>query len=140
MKHFLSTVGVVVILSAASVSCDKINPPQPELQKPPATSGRAGQQEEGERKAFAQAAQKELDELREVIAGFRPKAEAANLQIKARLAAEVEELEADLREAQQRLTELRSATVESWKQVKDAFGKALLKLNNRIDSFRKNAV
>lgn len=139
MKHFLSTVGVVVVLSATSVSCDKINPPQPELQKPPATSGQAGQPEEGERKAFAQAAQKELDELREVIAGFRKKAEAANLQIKARLTAEVEELEADLREAQQRLTELKSGTLESWKQLKDAFGKALLKLKNRIDSFRKNA-
>lgn len=138
MKHFLSTVGVVVVLAATCVSCDKIKSPQPELQKPPTASSEASQQEGG-RRAFAQAAQKELDELRGAIAEFRARSEAANVQTKAKLGEEVEKLEVKLRETQQRLTELESATVESWNQLKESFGNSLEKLKNGIENFRKNA-
>lgn len=138
MKHFLSTVGVVVVLAATCVSCDKIKSPQPELQKPPTASSETGQQEGG-RRAFAQAAQKELDELRGAIAEFRARSEAANVQTKAKLGEEVEKLEVKLRETQQRLTELESATVESWNQLKESFGNSLEKLKNGIENFRKNA-
>ncbi|MFZ2295237.1 MAG: hypothetical protein WAW46_09395, partial [Polaromonas sp.] len=110
--------------------------PIPELQKPPATSGQASEPE-GERKAFAQAAQKELDQLGATITEFKAKAEAANAQTKAKLGEEVGKLEADLRETQQRLTELKSATIESWNQVKESFGKSLEKLKSGIESFRK---
>lgn len=138
MKQFLSTLGVIVVLSATCVSCDKIKPPQPELQKPPATSGQAEQQE-GERKAFTQTAQKELDELRAAIAEFKTKAETASAQTKAKLGEEVGKLEVDLRDTEQRLTELKSATMESWNQMKESFGNSLGKLKNGIESFRKNA-
>jgi chromosome segregation ATPase len=138
MKHFLWTTGAVIVLAATGVSCDKIKPPQPELQKPPAASGQAGQQE-GERNAFAQAAQKELDDLRAVIAEFKAKAAAANVETKARLGKEVEALETELRQTQQRLAELKSATVESWKQVKESFGSSLEKLKRGVDNFRKSA-
>lgn len=137
MKQFLSTVGVVVVLTATCVSCDKIKPPLPELQTPPTTSGQASQQV-GEREAFAQAAQKELDELRKTVSEFRAKAEAANLQTKARRGEEVGKLEAEMRETQQRLMALKSATVESWNQLKESFGNSLEKLKNGIDNFRKN--
>lgn len=136
MKNFLSVVGVVVILAATCVSCDKIKPPQPELQTPSAASGQASQQED-EGKAFTQAAQKELDELGNVIAGFRAKAEAGNLQTKARLDNEVGKLEAGLGETQQRMIELKSATVESGNRLKKSLGNSLEKLKNEIDNFRK---
>lgn len=138
MKRLLSTTGLTLTLAVTCVSCDKISPPQPELQKPPAVTEQRRKQED-ERKAFAQAAQKELDEFRLLIAEFKVKAESANLQAQARLAAEVENLEAELRETQQRLVELKSATLESWNQWKETFGKSLEKLKNRIENFQKNA-
>jgi Skp family chaperone for outer membrane proteins len=140
MKHTLSSYGAIIALAIACVSCDKIKPPQPELQTPPATSGQPGQQEqERERSDFALAAQKELDELRAVIAELKTKAETANLQTRARLGEEVEKLDAELRAAQQQLMAFKSATDEAGKQLKEAFGKSLDKLKNGIDNFRKNA-
>lgn len=138
MKKSLSVVGLVLAVAAASVACDKIKPPMPELQKAPATSGEASPPE-GERTAFAQAAQKELDDLKVTIAEFKAKAEAASTQTKAKLAEEVQKLEADLRVAEQRLGELKAATVESWNQVKASFSSSLDKLKSGVENFRKNA-
>ncbi|MDO8248608.1 MAG: hypothetical protein Q7T78_02660 [Rhodoferax sp.] len=137
MKRLLSMSGAVLVLAVGSVSCDKIRPPQPELQKPPATSGQANPS--GEREAFAQAAQKELDELKKAISELKAKAESANLQTKAKLGEEIEKLEAEWRETQQRLTELKAATLESWNQLKETFGNSLVKLKNGIDNLRKNS-
>lgn len=138
MKRFLSTAGLALVLASACVSCDKINPPQPELKKSSTVTEPAVQQE-NERAAFVQAAQKELDELRAVIAEFKAKADAANLQSRARLAIEVENLEAELRETQQRLLDLKSATLDSWSQLKQPLGNSLEKLKNGMESLRKNA-
>lgn len=137
MKRLSSTAGLTLVLAATLVSCDKIYPPQPELQRPPVMTEETRKQEQ-ERTAFAQAAQKELDELRAVIAEFRARAEAANLQTKAVLAAEVETLEVELREAQQHLAELKSAALESWKQAKQSFGSSLEKLKTGIENYRKS--
>lgn len=139
MKQFFLTWGAVVVLTATCVSCDKVKPPQPELQPPPVSSSPNSAQE-NERKAFSQAAEKELDELRLAIAEFRTKTGASNRQTKATLNEEVDKLEAELRETQQRLLELKSATVESWSQVKESFGVSREKLKNGIDNFRKYAV
>ena len=138
MKKSLSVVGLVLAVAVASVACDKIRPPMPELQKAPATSGQASPPE-GERTAFAQAAQKELDDLKGTIAGFKAKAEAASAQTKAKLGEEVQKLEADLRVAEQRLGELKAATVESWNQGKASFSSSLEKLKSGVENFRKNA-
>lgn len=138
MMHVLLKTGVVLILAATFVSCDKIKPPLPELQKPPAVSDQAAQQDQ-ERKAFAQAAEKELDDIRAAIADFRAKAAAANAQTKARLGEEVDELEGEWREAQKRLLALKSATLESWKEMKDSFGKSLDKLKAKMKDFRKES-
>lgn len=137
MLQFLLKTGGALVLAVTFVSCDKIKPPMPELQKPPTASGQADQQDR-ERKAFAQTAQKELDELRVAITDLRAKAKAANAQTQARLGEEVDKLEGELREVQQRLVELKSATVESWHQVTDSFGKSLDRLKARVESFRKN--
>lgn len=138
MNPSLSVMGLVLVVAAASVACDKIKPPLPEMQKPPATSGQASPQE-SERTAFAQAAQKELDELKVTIAEFKAKAEASGAQAKARLGEEVKKLEADLGEAQNRLTELKAATVESWSQVKESFSRSFERLKGGVENFRKSA-
>lgn len=139
MKKSLSVIGLVLVVAAASVACDKIKSPMPELQKSPAPSGQASPPE-GERTAFAQAAQKELDDLKVTIAEFKAKAEASGAQTKARLGEEVKKLEADLGEAQQRLAALKAATVESWNQVKASFSSSLEQLKRGVENFRKNPV
>jgi hypothetical protein len=137
MKHALSVIGAVLVVAAASVACDKIKPPLPEVQKPPAASGQASQPE-GERKAFTEAAEKELDAIKATIAEFKTKAEAASAEVKAKLGEEVQKLEADLGAAQQRLAELKTATAESWSQLKDAWNSALQKLKGGVENFRRN--
>jgi hypothetical protein len=139
MKQSLSVIGLVLVVAVASVACDKIKPPLPELQKPPATSGQASPQE-GERTALAQAAQKEIDDLKVTIAEFKAKAEASGAQTKARLGEEVKKLEADLGEAQQRLTELKATTVDSWGQMKASFSRSFERLKSGVENFRKNPV
>lgn len=138
MKKSLSVIGAVLVVAATSVACDKIKPPLPEIQKPPATSGQASQPE-GERKAFSEAAEKELEALKLTIAEFKAKAEASTAETKAKLGEEVQKLEADLSVAQQRLAALKAATVESWSQFKDAWNSALQKLKSGVENFRKNA-
>lgn len=138
MRHPLSVIGAVLVVAATSVACDKIKPPLPEIQKPPGASGQA-RQPEGERKAFAEAAEKELAALKLTIAEFKTKADASSAEVKAKLGEEVQKLEADLGAAQQRLAELKTATAESWSQVKDAFSSALQTLKGGVENFRKNA-
>jgi chromosome segregation ATPase len=138
MKHLISRVALTLVLAASCVSCDKIGPPLPEVQKPPAATEERRKQEE-ERTAFVQAAQKELDALQAVIMEFKAQAESANLQTKARLAAELEQLEVGLRETQQRLADLKSATLDSWMALKEILGQSLEKLKNGIENFRKDA-
>ena len=92
MKKSLSVAALVLLAAISSVSCDKFRPPMPELQKPSATTGQPNPQED-ERSAFAQAAQKELDELKVTIAEFKAKAEASGTETKDRLAEEVKKLD-----------------------------------------------
>lgn len=137
MKSSLFLTGLVFVAAISTVSCDKLKPPQPELEKPSASSGQASPQE-GERTAFAESAQKELDELKVTIAEFKGKAEASGAQGKARLGEEVKKLEADLTEAQRQLTELKAATVESWNQVKESFSRSFERLKGSVEKFRKS--
>ena len=124
MMQLLKRTGVILTLAMACVACDQAKPPQSELQKPTAASGQAASQDR-ERSEFGQAAQKELDELRAAITELRAKAAAANAQTQARLGQQADKLELEWRDAQQRLLELKSATVESWQQMKESFGKTI---------------
>jgi len=138
MKSSLSVIGLVLAASAACVACDKLKSPQPELQKPPATSAQSGQPDD-ERQAFAQTAQKELDALKATVAEFKAKAEASSAKTRAKLGEDVKKLEADLGETEQRLTALKAATVESWSQLKESFSRSMEKLKNGVETFRKTA-
>jgi chromosome segregation ATPase len=138
MKRLLWTASALLVLAATTVSCDKIKPPQPEVQQPPSAASEQAKPS-AEREAFAQAAQNELDELQSAIAGLKIKAESANVEVKAKLGEELEKLEGEWREAQQRLTELKSATIETWSEVKESFSKSLDKLKIGIENSRKHA-
>ena len=138
MKSSLTLVGLVVVAAISSVSCDKFRPSQPEVQnqRPAASSAASAQPED--RKAFAESAQKEFDELKVAIAEFKAKAETSGAEAKARLDDEIMKLEADARDAQDRLTDLKAATAESWVQVKASFTSSMDRLKSRVESFRKN--
>ena len=138
MKSSLTLVGLVVVAAISSVSCDKFRPSQPEVQnqKPPASSAAPVQPED--RKAFSESAQKELDEIKTSIAEFKAKAETSGAEAKAKLDEEIMKLEADLRDAQDRLADLKTATAESWSKVKSSFTSSMDRLKNRVENFRKN--
>jgi peptidoglycan hydrolase CwlO-like protein len=136
--RFLLPAGVILVFALANAACDKIKPPQPELQAPPAASD-AAVEKAGEQKTFAQGAQKELDEIGAAIDELRTKVNAANATTKAKLNEELEKLEADFKEAQARLTDLKSATAGPWEQLKETFGKSLEKLRNSMANLRKSS-
>lgn len=138
MKSSLTLVGLVVVAAISSVSCDKFRPSQPEVQnqRPAASSAASAQPED--RKAFAESAQKEFDELKVAIAEFKVKAETSGAEAKVKLDEEIIKLEADLRDTQDRLADLKAATAESWVQVKSSFTSSMDRLKSRVESFRKN--
>ena len=138
MKKSLSVAALVLLAAISSVSCDKFRPPMPQLKKPSGTTGPVNPQE-GERSAFAQAAQKELDALTVTITEFKARAEASGTQTQARLAEEVKKLDADMGEAQARLAALKTATQASWSEMKETFSRSLDALKSGVEHFRKTA-
>ena len=137
MKKSWLVIGLALAAALAGVSCDKFKQPQPEI-KPPAASGQvSAEDKERERGEFTQSARKELDDLKAAIAGFKDKAASSSAQTQAKLGEEVAKLEADLAEAEQRLTELTTSTLESWGQFKESFSRSLDKLKGGVENFRK---
>ncbi len=131
MKRFLSTTALVLVLGTVGVSCDKIKPPLPELKsEAPASVESSAEQEH--RKTFMQTTQKDLDELRGVIAGLKTKALTAGVQSKEKLLEEAKKLETGLSEAQQHFEKLKPATRESWTQMKETFKTSLDKLKGAV--------
>jgi len=51
---------------------------------------------------------------------------------------EIERLENDFRTTQQKLSDLKTATVDSWKQMKDAVRQSIEKLRADINNFKKS--
>jgi len=141
MKKSWLVIGLALAAALAGVSCDKFKQPQPEIKPPAAASGQiSAEDKERERSEFTQSARKDLDDLKVAIAGFKEKAASSSAQTQAKLGEEVKKLEADLAEAEQRLTELTTSTLESWGQFKESFSRSLDKLKGGVESFRKNPV
>lgn len=142
MKDRLLIIGASLAVGIALGSCDRFKSPMPELQKPPATSTAPAptpSPSEGERRAFAQSAQKEIDELRAGIAELRTRADQASQETRAKLGLELDLLENQLREVQQKLVDLGSATVDTWVALRETFKKALEQLKSDMGSYRKSA-
>lgn len=138
MTKLIWTVGFVLAAAFANVSCDKVKSPPPEINKP-ATVENQADKTAGERQAFTRAAQKELDELRAVIANLRSKAEAASQERRTLLRQQADQLEIELRETQQHFADLGTASAETWGRLKDAFAKSLEKLKAEIEKIRRNS-
>ena len=138
MKRTLASLAFTVVLAVSCVSCDKLKPPLPELQKSQPVAGTASPQDL-ERRAFSQAAQKELDELHTAIGDMRARAKHANAQVQALRDEELARLDAQRGEVQQRLADLESATLENWGGLKQTFGSALEKLKAGVAAIRKSA-
>jgi DNA-binding transcriptional MerR regulator len=142
MTDRLLIIGVSLAVGIALGSCDRLKSPMPELQKPPATSTAPAPTPaptEGERRAFAQSAQTEIDELRAGMAELRTRADQASQETRAKLELELDLLENQLREVQQKLVDLGSATVDTWVALKETFKKALEQLKSDLGSYRKSA-
>ena len=130
MKHPYPAMALVLALGTLNVSCDKIKPPQPEIKpEAPAPVGSAAQQEQN---TFMQGAQKDLDELRNTIAGLKTRAQAAGAQSKEKLLEEARQLEESLAATQQQLEKLKLASVETWHQVKEALETSMNKLKDAV--------
>lgn len=138
MTQLIWTIGFVLVAAIANVSCDKVKSPPPEINKPATAENQVDNTAE-ERKAFTQAAQKELDELRAVVANLRAKTGAASEESRAILRQQADQLELELRETQQHMANLGTASAETWSQLKDAFARSLEKLKTEIENIRKNS-
>jgi Skp family chaperone for outer membrane proteins len=138
MTQTLPSIAFALVLAVSCVACDKLKPPLPETQKPP-TPATAVSTEDAQRKAFAHAAQKELDELTAAITELRVKAKVANAQAQGTLDAEIARVDAQRREVQQLLSDLKATTLDSWVGVKESFGSALERLKAGVAKIRKSA-
>ncbi|MFZ3127218.1 MAG: hypothetical protein WA136_04295 [Rhodoferax sp.] len=138
MNYSLSNVVVLVALALGCSACDKFKPALPEVAKPPAPVTQVSPADH-ERAAFTQEAQKDLDELRTMISGLKAQAAQAGRETNARLQADIEKLELELRDTQQRLTALKAATEDTRQQLKAAFATALDQLKYAIEKVRKSA-
>lgn len=138
MNRSTSNAVVMVALALACSACDKFKPALPEVEKPSAPAAPMSPADK-ERAAFAQEAQKDLDELRTMIASLKVQAAQAGRETSARLQADIEKLEMELRDTQQRLTALKAATEDTRQQLKAAFATALDQLKYAIEKVRKSA-
>lgn len=129
-------VTAVVLLGIGGASCDKLKPPLPAIDKPAAVPAGSAGATGAERAALAQAAEKELEELRGLVAELKLRIGNAKTDSKARLSADMEKMESELRVGQERLRELKSATGESWSQINDAFVASRTRLKQAVDNFR----
>lgn len=138
MNRSTSNVVVMVALALGCSACDKFKPALPEVEKPPAPATQMSPADK-ERAAFTQEAQKDLDELRTMIASLKAQATQAGRETGASLQADIEKLEMELRDTQQRLTALKAATEDTRQQLKAAFATALDQLKFAIEKVRKSA-
>jgi hypothetical protein len=141
MNRFLLTAGLVLATAVIGVGCDKVKTPTPEVASPygvtpPSAQADQNNQFSAERNAFAQSSRQELDDLRKGIADLRAKSATASGEAQVKMAIEVDRLEGQLSEAQQRLTELSTATADTWSQVKASFTSAMQKLKLNIEQLR----
>lgn len=138
MNHSPLHLVVLVALALGCSACDKFKPAMPETEKPPTPATQVSPADK-ERAAFAQEAQKDLDELRTMISGLKAQAAKAGEETNVRLQADIDKLEIELRSTQKRLTALKAATEDTGQQLKEAFATSLDQLKYAIEKVRKSA-
>ena len=111
-------------LSVALTACKRVDEvPLPKLgsgeaqQEPKAVAGGVESSAKKERDEFVAAMDKELGELQAKIADLRREVTKASGKARAALEQQITALEAETRSAEQKLADIKSATVETWKAL-----------------------
>lgn len=143
MKRLLLPVLLGVALTAsAAEKTEEGAPPRPgsaDLRKEAgeaigAAAAKAGQ----ERDEFVGKAQKEMAELNEKMAELRKKANKLGGEAKARLERQIQNLEPELKAAEQKLADLKSATGEKWEELKAGVSGAIDRLKQSMQKTRES--
>ncbi len=85
-----------------------------------------------ERDEFVGKAQKEMAELNKKMAELRKKAKKLSGEAKARLDQQIRNLEPELKAAEQKLADLKSATGEKWEELKAGVSGAIDRLKQSV--------
>lgn len=85
-----------------------------------------------ERDEFVAKAQKEMAELNKKMAELRKKAKKLSGEAKARLDQQIRNLEPELKAAEQKLADLKSATGEKWEELKAGVSGAIDRLKQSV--------
>jgi Skp family chaperone for outer membrane proteins len=89
-----------------------------------------------ERDEFVGKAQKELAELKKKMAELRKKAKKLSGEAKAKLDRQIQNLEPELKAAEQKLADLKSATGEKWEELKSGVSRAIDRLKQAMQNTR----
>ena len=90
-----------------------------------------------ERDEFVGKAQKEMAELNKKMAELRHKAKKLSGEAKARLDRQIQDLEPELKAAEQKLADLKSATAEKWAELKTGVSGAIDRLKQSMQKTRE---
>lgn len=90
-----------------------------------------------ERDEFVDKAQKEMAELNKKMAELRKKAKKLSGEAKAKLDRQIQNLEPELKAAEQKLADLKSATGEKWKELKAGVSGAIDRLKQSMQKTRE---
>ncbi|GAO37730.1 hypothetical protein SCT_3166 [Sulfuricella sp. T08] len=90
-----------------------------------------------ERDEFVGKAQKELAELNKKMAELKKKAKKLSGEGKAKLDRQIQDLEPELKAAEQKLADLKSATGEKWEELKAGVSGAIGRLKQSMQKTRE---
>ena len=107
-----------------------LSQPNRDASPPPASA-------QAERDAFVVAADQQLGELREKIAQLRIDASTAGADVRESLWDKVHALEIELKSAEQKLAQLRLASLESWSVLRQGTTTAIAHLRESVRRFGK---
>lgn len=137
MKFFGLGATFLAALSMATTACDKLQTPLPEMRPAQNTQPPVNAQEENQKK-LSQSLQQQLDQMRMELDALKAKVKEISQQERARAEKDIERLEADFQAAQQKLSELKAATADRWKELKDLLLQAVEKLRSDINATGKS--
>lgn len=90
-----------------------------------------------ERDEFVVKAQKEMAELNKKMTELRHKAKKLGGEAKAKLDRQIQDLEPELKAAEQKLADLKSATAEKWAELKTGVSGAIDRLKQSMQKTRE---
>lgn len=136
-----TTLVLAVAASLTAFGCSKEVPPaKPEAsaadvrQEATEAAGPAAQSAEQEKDQYIRDAQQELDRMKERVASLNSQAKAATGEAKAKLDAQVADLQAQWLVLDARLADLKRATAEKWQEAKASFNEQMREMKQSLDN------